>query len=90
VTVIADRPNTRMIPALLSEADDDETVVIRLDEEDAAVVLSPAQYQRFRRIAAAEEFRQLSERVGRQAQENGLTQEILDEFLAETKADCTA
>ena len=75
------------IIALLDQVDS-EPVLIRRNDCDAAVMLSPARYRQLQRDLSDDLIRVMNE-IGRQAQENGLTPEILDEILAEAKAERT-
>ena len=75
------------IIALLDQVDS-EPVLIRRNDRDAAVMLSPARYRQIQQRLTDDLIRLMNE-MGRQAQENGLTPEILDEILAEAKAERT-
>jgi len=75
------------IIALLDQVDS-EPVLIRRNDCDAAVMLSPARYREIQQNLTDALIRLMND-MGRQAQENGLTPEILDEILAEAKAERT-
>lgn len=59
-----------------------EPVTIRRQNRDVAIVLSPAEYQRLRGLNLAE-FQSFCDRVGRQAEANGLTEDKLAELLTD-------
>ena len=59
-----------------------EPVVIRRHERDIAVVMSPEQYDRLRRLNIAELDR-LARRVSARAKRRGLTEEKLEKLLAD-------
>ena len=68
--------------AALLDAAQREPVVIRRQNRDVAVVLSPREYDRLRALNLAE-FDRLCERVSATAQANGLTEAKLAELLAD-------
>lgn len=68
--------------AALLDAAQREPVVIRRQNRDIAVVLSPREYDRLRALNLAE-FDRLCERVSATAQANGLTEAKLAEILAD-------
>lgn len=68
--------------AALLDAAQHEPVVIRRQNRDVAVVLSPREYDRLRALNLAE-FDRLCERVSTTAQANGLTEAKLAEILAD-------
>lgn len=57
-------------------------VMIRRQNRDTAVVLSPAEYDRLRGLNAAE-FQAFCDRVSGQARARGLTKKKLDALLAD-------
>lgn len=59
-----------------------EPVTIRSHGQDVAVILSPDEYKRIRQWNL-EQLDRICEQASRQAQENGLTEEILAEILAQ-------
>ena len=63
-----------------------EPVVLRLDGEDVAVLLSASEYRRIQR-ANWEAFSESGAVVSKEARENGLTEEKLSELLAEIDAE---
>jgi prevent-host-death family protein len=67
--------------ALLDEAQKGP-VVIRRQNRDVAVMISPESYQRLRQYNLAELTR-LGDELAREAQANGLTEEILANILAD-------
>lgn len=58
-----------------------EPIVIRKQNRDAAVIISPEDYQRLTRLNI-EEFQQFRAKVAAQAAARGLTEEKLNELLA--------
>ncbi|WPF88880.1 type II toxin-antitoxin system Phd/YefM family antitoxin [Cyanobacterium aponinum AL20118] len=57
-----------------------EPVVIRKQNRDVAVIMSMEDYNRITRTNI-QEFQQFRANIGRKAQENGLTEDILNELL---------
>ena len=68
--------------AALLDAAQREPIVIRRQNRDIAVVLSPAEYDRLRGLNVAE-FQEFCDRVGRKAGEHGLTAKKLAQLLAD-------
>lgn len=71
--------------AALLDAAQREPIVIRRQNRDVAVVLSPAEYDRLRGLNIAE-FQQFCDQVGRKAVERGLTEKKLAALLANDDA----
>jgi prevent-host-death family protein len=63
-----------------------EPIVIQRQNRDVAVIISPEDYERFRAYKM-EEFNRFCDEVGREAQEAGLTEEILEQLLADDSAE---
>jgi prevent-host-death family protein len=61
-----------------------EPVVIRRQNRDAAVVISPKDYEKLRRVQI-EEFQAFCSGVAAEAKANGLTPEMLEELLTEVR-----
>ena len=59
-----------------------EPVIIQRQNRDVAVVLSPAEYQRLVRLNV-DEFQRFCDQVGVKTESAGLTQEKLDQLLAD-------
>jgi len=68
--------------AALLDAAQREPVVIRRQNRDVAVVMSPEEYHKIRGVSN-DELDRLCERVSKQAAERGLTDEILADLLKE-------
>jgi prevent-host-death family protein len=66
----------------LIDAAQREPVVIRRQNRDVAVIISPEDYKRLRELRVAE-FHRFNDENGRIVRANGLTEEILAEILAE-------
>jgi antitoxin Phd len=66
--------------AALLDAAQREPVLIRRQNRDVAVIMSPEEYDRMRGVNV-DELDRLCERVSKQAAERGLTDEILAELL---------
>ena len=71
--------------AALLDAAQREPIVIRRQNRDIAVVLSPAEYDRLRGLNVAE-FQAFCDRVGRKAVAQGLTEKKLAQLLADDDA----
>lgn len=71
--------------AALLDAAQREPIVIRRQNRDIAVVLSPAEYDRLRGLNVAE-LQEFCDRVGRRAVERGLTEKKLAALLADDDA----
>lgn len=72
--------------AAIIDAAQREPIMIQRQNRDVAVVISPEDYERFRAYKV-EELNRLCEEVGRQAKEAGLTEEILEQLLADDSAE---
>jgi PHD/YefM family antitoxin component YafN of YafNO toxin-antitoxin module len=68
--------------AALIEAAAKEPVVIQRQKRDVAVVLSPQEYARLVHLNVAE-FQQFCDRIGEKSAAAGLTEQKLDELLAD-------
>lgn len=68
--------------AALLDAVQREPVMIRRQNRDTAVVLSPAEYDRLRGLNAAE-FQAFCDRVSKEARARGLTEKKLNALLAD-------
>jgi prevent-host-death family protein len=79
-TVSASEAKQRL--AALIDAAAQEPVVIRRQRRDVAVLLSMREYERLVRLNVSE-FQQFCDKVGASAKAAGLTQEKLDELLAD-------
>lgn len=82
-TVAATEAKNRL-GAILDDAQR-EPVIIRRQDRDIAVVLSMAEYERLR-AGNIQAFLQLRNQVAAEAAANGLTEERLDELLADDDA----
>ena len=67
--------------AAMLDAAAKQPVVIRRHDRDVAMVISPEEYARLHRLNV-EKLIALCEKVGAEAEANGLTDEILAELLA--------
>ena len=70
--------------AALLDAAQREPVVIRRQKRDVAVVLSADEYERLRDFNARE-FQRFCDQVSSQAAASGMTEEVLDELLADER-----
>ena len=68
--------------AALLDAAQREPVVIRRQNRDVAVLLSPQEYDRLRALNAAE-FERFCDRIGEQAAARGLTEDKLAGIVAD-------
>jgi prevent-host-death family protein len=68
--------------AALLDAAQREPVMIRRQNRDVAVLLSPHEYDRLRALNT-DEFQRFCDRIGERAAERGLTEDKLAEILAE-------
>jgi prevent-host-death family protein len=68
--------------ASLLDAAQREPIVIRRQKRDVAVVLSAEAYDRLRDLNA-EEFQRFCDRVSDQAAARGMTEDVLNELLAD-------
>ncbi len=68
--------------AAVLDAAQSEPVTIRRQNRDAAVILSPKEYERLRGLNI-QEFEQFCDRVGQKATKAGLTQKKLDNILGD-------
>ncbi|MGF1656971.1 MAG: type II toxin-antitoxin system Phd/YefM family antitoxin [Verrucomicrobiales bacterium] len=64
------------------EAVQREPVMIRKHNREAAVMISPAEYERLRGVNVAE-FSAFCDAIGKRAKEKGLTESGLEELLSE-------
>ena len=71
--------------AALLNAAQRESIVIRRQNREIAVVLSPAEYDRLRGLNVAE-FQAFCDRAGRKTVERGLTEKKLAQLLANDDA----
>jgi PHD/YefM family antitoxin component YafN of YafNO toxin-antitoxin module len=68
--------------AALLDAAQREPIIIRRQKRDVAVVLSPQEYDRLRAANIAD-FQRFCDRISDRAAERGLTEEKLNELLAD-------
>jgi len=70
--------------AAMLDAVQAEPVMIRRQNRDAAVVISPKEYERLRKLNI-EEFQSFSDRVSKKVEQKGLTEEKLNELLNDSE-----
>jgi len=70
--------------AALLDAAQREPVIIRRQNREVAVVLSPKEYSRLRALNT-DEFQRFCDRVGNRAKARGLTEKKLSEILGNAK-----
>jgi antitoxin Phd len=70
--------------AAVLDAAQKEAVVIRRQNRDIAVVLSPAEYDRLRDLNGSE-FQRFCDRVAGQAAAQGMNEAVLNELLADER-----
>lgn len=70
--------------AAVLDAAQKEAVVIRRQNRDIAVVLSPAEYNRLRDLNGME-FQRFCDRVASQAAAQGMNEAVLNELLSDEK-----
>ncbi|MEM9895156.1 MAG: type II toxin-antitoxin system Phd/YefM family antitoxin [Bacteroidota bacterium] len=68
--------------AAMLDAVQAQPITIRRQNRDAAVVISPKEYKRLRKLNI-EEFQRFSDRVSKKAEQRGLTEEELNKILNE-------
>ena len=68
--------------AAILDAAQSEPVMIRRQNREVAVMLSPKEYDRLRGLNIAE-FEQFCDRIGKEAASRGLTEEKLAEIIEE-------
>jgi prevent-host-death family protein len=66
--------------AALIDSAQREPIMVRRQNRDAAVVISPQDYEKLRRVQI-DEFQSFRRRVAAEATANGLTPEILEQLL---------
>jgi prevent-host-death family protein len=67
--------------AAVLDAAQREPIVIRRQQREVAVILSMQEYERLTALNI-EEFQRFCDRIGEQAKQRGLTEEMLTELLA--------
>ena len=80
--VIEEVQTSDQLVALLQQ-DSSQPILLRENDRDAAVLLSPELYEEY----LNSEFTRICAKIGEEAKANGLTEEILNEILAEAKAE---
>lgn len=68
--------------AAVLDAAQREPIIIRRQKRDVAVVLSPREYEKLRALNTAE-FQRFCDRIAEQAAARGLTEDKLNELLAD-------
>ena len=74
--------NAKQRLAALLDAAQREPVMIRRQNRDVAVLLSPQEYDRLRALNT-DEFQRFCDRIGERAAARGMTEEKLAEILAD-------
>jgi hypothetical protein len=85
MSVVSDIQISDRIADLLHDAGSDP-IFFRQKDRDVAVLMSAERYERLQH-AVRDDFARLCDEASKEAQANGLTEEILAEILAEAKAE---